>query len=96
MTDTQRSNLITWIPVRELYSHPDNPRKDLGDLKELADSIKAKGIMQNLTVVARDSGGIYSYYRTQTYSSCEAGRTDRVTVRYNRYDSCRTGTDYAA
>lgn len=57
MTDTQRSNLITWIPVRELYSHPDNPRKDLGDLKELADSIKAKGIMQNLTVVARDSGG---------------------------------------
>ena len=43
--------VITYIPISELYSHPDNPRKDLGDLSELADSIKAKGILQNLTVV---------------------------------------------
>lgn len=42
---------IVYLPVAELYPHPDNPRKDVGDVTELADSIKAKGIMQNLTVV---------------------------------------------
>ena len=34
---------------------PDNPRKDLGDLQELADSIKANGVLQNLTVVSLES-----------------------------------------
>ena len=42
---------IVKIPIEQLYPHPDNPRKNLGDLSELADSIRAKGIMQNLTVV---------------------------------------------
>ena len=44
--------IIVPIPLDMLEPHPDNPRKDLGDLTELADSIKANGIMQNLTVVA--------------------------------------------
>lgn len=42
---------IVNISVSELYQHPDNPRKDLGDLSELAESIKVNGILQNLTVV---------------------------------------------
>ena len=42
---------LTYIPVSELYPHPDNPRTNLGDLSELSDSIKTKGILQNLTVV---------------------------------------------
>lgn len=42
---------LVYISVDKLEPHPDNPRKDLGDLTELADSIKAKGVMQNLTVV---------------------------------------------
>lgn len=42
---------ITYIPITELYAHPDNPRKDVGDVEELAESIKVKGILQNLTVV---------------------------------------------
>lgn len=42
---------IVKIPIEQLYPHPDNPRKNLGDLSELADSIRAKGIMQNLTVI---------------------------------------------
>ena len=46
-------NNIVMIDVDKIYPHPDNPRKDLGDLTELAESIKAKGIMQNLTVVPR-------------------------------------------
>ena len=44
-------NEIVMIPVAQLEHHPENPRKDLGDLTELAASIKANGIMQNLTVV---------------------------------------------
>lgn len=44
-------NTLVYISVDELYPHPDNPRKELGDLTELADSIRAKGVMQNLTVV---------------------------------------------
>ena len=42
---------MIYIPVKNIYPHPDNPRKDLGDLTELANSIKANGIFQNLTVV---------------------------------------------
>ncbi|MBR2226719.1 MAG: ParB/RepB/Spo0J family partition protein, partial [Bacteroidales bacterium] len=39
------------IPRSRLEPHPDNPRKDLGDLTELAASIKRSGLLQNLTVV---------------------------------------------
>lgn len=42
---------IVQIPIELLHHHHDNPRKDLGDLTELTDSIKAKGVLQNLTVV---------------------------------------------
>nr|WP_092074975.1 ParB/RepB/Spo0J family partition protein [Dendrosporobacter quercicolus]NSL49604.1 ParB/RepB/Spo0J family partition protein [Dendrosporobacter quercicolus DSM 1736]SDN24586.1 chromosome partitioning protein, ParB family [Dendrosporobacter quercicolus] len=43
--------MITNIEIKRISPHPDNPRKDLGDLTELANSIKANGILQNLTVV---------------------------------------------
>ena len=42
---------IVMIPIGELYHHPENPRKDLGDISELTESIRKNGIMQNLTVV---------------------------------------------
>lgn len=45
---------IVQIPIGLLHPHPDNPRKDLGDLSELTESVKAKGILQNLTVVPRN------------------------------------------
>ena len=45
-------NEITMIPVGLLEHHPENPRKDLGDLTELTASIKKNGIMQNMTVIA--------------------------------------------
>jgi len=57
-------NEIEMLPVEMLMHHPDNPRKDLGDLEELTASIKANGILQNLTVVRpanwkADDGDIY-------------------------------------
>ena len=42
---------IKMIPIENLLHHPDNPRKDIGDISELTDSIRKNGIMQNLTVV---------------------------------------------
>lgn len=45
---------IFQIPVSKIEPHPQNPRKDLGDLTELCDSIQRNGIMQNLTVVPLD------------------------------------------
>lgn len=43
--------MIQNIDISKIHPHYDNPRKDLGDLTELAASIKAKGILQNLTIV---------------------------------------------
>ena len=34
-------NNITMIKVEQLYHHPENPRKDLGDISELTESIKS-------------------------------------------------------
>ena len=45
---------IFQIPVSKIEPHPQNPRKDLGDLTELCESIRKNGIMQNLTVVPLD------------------------------------------
>ena len=45
------TSAVFYMPVEMLLHHPDNPRKDLGDLTELTDSIKQNGVMQNLTVV---------------------------------------------
>lgn len=43
--------MITYIHRSKLEPHPDNPRQDLGDVTELAASIKKSGLLQNLTVV---------------------------------------------
>ena len=45
---------VVMLKRSQLHPHPDNPRKDLGDLEELKASIKEHGIMQNLTVVPVD------------------------------------------
>lgn len=47
---------LQYIEVSKIYPHPDNPRKNLGDIQELSDSIKANGVLQNLTVVPMSNG----------------------------------------
>lgn len=46
-----KKSKLQMIQVEKLHPHPDNPRKVIGDVSELAESIKANGILQNLTVV---------------------------------------------
>lgn len=46
-----KKSKLQMIPTDKLHPHPQNPRKVIGDIDELAESIKANGILQNLTVV---------------------------------------------
>lgn len=55
--------MIKFIDINKIHHHPDNPRKDLGDLTELAESIKQSGILQNLTIVP--------WYSTITGVGCD-------------------------
>ncbi len=48
-------SMIQNIDISKIHPHLQNPRKDLGDITELAESIKAQGILQNLTVVPWNS-----------------------------------------
>lgn len=51
---------IVNIGVGHIHPHPENPRKDLGDLTKLVDSVKKNGVMQNLTVIPmEDQPGEY-------------------------------------
>lgn len=47
---SSRGNIVM-LPIETLHPHLDNPRKDVGDISELAESIKVNGVLQNLTVV---------------------------------------------
>lgn len=49
----KRKDNIT-IPASKLKHHPNNPRKDLGDLSELKKSIEKNGLLQNLSVIPVD------------------------------------------
>ena len=44
------------ISIDKLYPHPQNPRRDVGDISELTESIKSSGIFQNLTVIKGGAG----------------------------------------
>lgn len=44
-------NEIVTIPIGRLHPHENNPRRELGDLTDLANSLRSMGVMQNLTVV---------------------------------------------
>lgn len=49
-------NKIINISVNDIEPHPNNPRKDVGDISELKESIKRDGIRQNLTVIPYEAG----------------------------------------
>ncbi len=50
---------LVQIPIEKLEHHPDNPRKVLGDLTELTESIRKSGVLQNLTVVPVEDSTMY-------------------------------------
>ncbi len=54
----ENNGWMIMLPIESLRPNPDNPRKDLGDLSELTESIKVQGVLQNLTVVPEE--GFYT------------------------------------
>lgn len=72
---------MVFLPVDHLHPHPDNPRKELGDLSELAESIKANGIFQNLTVVP---GHIMSEDEFTEMAKAEGGTKAAARGMYDR------------
>lgn len=51
--------MIAQICPENIEPHPSNPRTDVGDVTELAESIRAQGIRQNLLVVPAAADGTY-------------------------------------
>ncbi len=69
-------NNIQMISIDLLHPHPNNPRKELGDLTELADSIRENGVFQNLTVVPAEDGYTVIIGHRRCAAAKLAGRTE--------------------
>lgn len=90
---------ITYISVDKLHPHPDNPRKDIGDITELADSIRQNGIYQNLTVIPSTGvlpRGLHRNNRSQTFGGGKSGGAYGSTVCDYGNVKKRTACDNAA
>lgn len=74
--DSER--IIEYISVDKIKPHPDNPRKDVGDVSELAESIKQNGIMQNLTVIPTDNGEYMALIGHRRLAAAKAAGLDKV------------------
>ena len=51
MSNYHQTNQIKLINTSLIDPHPDNPRKNIGDVTDLANSIKANGLLSPLNVV---------------------------------------------
>ncbi len=71
-------NKIIMLNTSELEHHPDNPRKNIGDISELSNSIKAKGILQNLTVVPNDNGTYYVVIGNRRLEASKAAGLEEI------------------
>lgn len=50
LTSYSGASVGRMIPIEQIRPNPDQPRKALGDLRELSDSIKEKGVLEPLLV----------------------------------------------
>ena len=66
------------IKVECIHPHPKNPRKNLGDLTELTDSIRTFGILQNLTVVPDGTEGYVVICGHRRLAAAEAAGLETV------------------
>ena len=54
--DHPQAPAVAYVPLDRLRAHPDNIRRDLGDLRELVDSIRLQGVLQPLRAEHRPGG----------------------------------------
>jgi ParB family chromosome partitioning protein len=50
LTQTKTTHVGRMLPIDSLDANPDQPRREIGDLTELTDSIKEKGVLEPLLV----------------------------------------------
>ncbi|WNM27520.1 ParB/RepB/Spo0J family partition protein [Demequina capsici] len=81
------SHILRDVPLDQIEPHPHNPRKDLGDLTELANSIKAKGILEPVVLVPAPADAVSLVKRSPVYRviaghrrTAAAGLADVATV----------------
>lgn len=80
MEEVKRGKSTANLMISHLHPHPKNPRKNLGDLAELTESIKKNGIMQNLTVIP-------GYYDEDAFINSEEEYT--VIIGHRRLEAAR-------
>lgn len=51
--------VLVWLPLDQLAHHPDNIRRDLGDLTDLTASIEGSGVHEPLLVLPPDPAGAH-------------------------------------
>lgn len=60
-TNFRTADDIVYVGINQIHPHPNNVRKKINDIQELTESIKLKGILQNLTIVPIN-GKVGEYY----------------------------------
>ena len=66
------------ILIESISPHPKNPRKALGDLRELTDSIRTFGVLQNLTVIPDGTNGYICLCGHRRLAAAEAAGLETV------------------
>lgn len=70
---------VVYLPVSLIDHHPDNPRRSVGDVTELAASIRAEGIQQPLTVIGHVAGEPGRYTAVIGHRRLEAAKAAGLT-----------------
>lgn len=77
-TESTSDDALIYIDVNLIDPHPDNPRKNVGDVTELADSIKSNGIMQNLNVIPATEGRYLALIGHRRLAASKAAGLEKV------------------
>lgn len=79
-TNTYQSTEIHDIALADLRPHPSNPRRDIGDVTDLAASIKANGLLSPLSVVPdpEDHGKYLIIAGHRRYTAAKQAKLDTV------------------
>src|ERR1039458_3449403 len=74
-----RPGVSVVLPLGKLHPHPDNIREDLGDMTDMAASVRAHGVLQPLVVVPHPVKAGH-YYVLAGHRRLEAARIAGLTT----------------
>jgi len=82
MEQVQRLNSVVSVPLDDLRQNPDQPRKHFSEerLKELADSVREKGVIQPILVEEAPDGGLLIVAGERRFRAARLAGLDTVPV----------------